>query len=236
MTVHKLIIADWTSVQRLFILLDNCPTLTTMTDPAKTHPRDAFIAAGKTLYPRYGYRQLSVRLLAAEAGLSPGMFHHLFADKEAYIAEVLQHTYDEAFAQLSLHIRPGRSERDNLQAMLTYLAVFVRENIDWVSHIFADAAEVPGIRDFIRLHATRHIELLYNLLDNAARRGLLKPAATVQRSGFLMGAIAAPLLIGSRMQAAGILPDIIAADFAPAVMSDAAIAERIDWALTALFI
>ena len=51
-----------------------------------------------------------------------------------------------------------------------------------------------------------------------------------------MGAIAAPLLIGSRMQAAGILPDIIAADFAPAVMSDAAIAERIDWALTALFI
>ena len=54
MTVHKRIIADWTSVQRLFILLDNCPNLTTMTNPAKTHPRDAFIAAGKTLYPRYG--------------------------------------------------------------------------------------------------------------------------------------------------------------------------------------
>lgn len=207
-----------------------------MTDSPKNSPRDAFIAAGKTLYPRYGYRQLSVRLLAAEAGLSPGMFHHLFADKEAYIAEVLQHKYDEAFAQLTLHIRPGRSERDNLCAVLTYLAVFVRENIDWVSHIFADAAEVPGIRDFIRHHGTRHIELLLNLLDSAARRGLLKPAALVQRSSFLMAAVAAPLLIGSRMQAAGILPDILAVEFTPAVMSDAAIAERIDWALTALFI
>lgn len=205
-----------------------------MTDAVK--PRDAFIAAGKTLYPRYGYRQLSVRLLAAEAGLSPGMFHHLFADKEAYIAEVLQHKYDEAFAQLTLHIRPGRSERDNLCAVLTYLAVFTRENIDWITHIFADAAEVAGIRDFIRLHGTRHIELLLNLLDSAARRGLLKPAALVQRSSFLMAAVAAPLLIGSRMQAAGILPDILAVEFTPAVMSDAAIAERIDWALTALFI
>jgi len=83
-----------------------------------------------------------------------------------------------------------------------------------------------------RPHVRRH----YPRPDPPARRGLLKPAATVQRSGFLMGAIAAPLLIGSRMQATGILPDIIAADFAPAVMSDAAIAERIDWALTALFI
>ena len=78
--------------------------------------------------------------------------------------------------------------------------------------------------------------LAYAIINDAERRGLLKPAATVQHSGFLMGAIAAPLLIGSRMQATGILPDIIAADFAPAVMSDAAIAERIDWALTALFI
>ena len=207
-----------------------------MTDTAKPPPRDAFIAAGKTLYPRYGYRQLSVRLLAAEAGLSPGMFHHLFADKEAYIAEVLQHKYDEAFAQLTLHIRPGRSERDNLCAVLTYLAVFTRENIDWITHIFADAAEVAGIRDFIRLHGTRHIELLLNLLDSAARRGLLKPAALVQRSSFLMGAVAAPLLIGSRMQAAGILPDNLADHFTPDVQSDAAIAERIDWALTALFI
>lgn len=206
-----------------------------MTDTAKPPPRDAFIAAGKTLYPRYGYRQLSVRLLAAEAGHSPGLFHHLFADKEAYIAEVLQRKYDEAFAQMRLQIRPGRSGRDNLRAVLTYLAVFTRENIDWVSHIFADAAEVAGIRDFIRHHATRHLELLYNLLDSAERQGQLKPAAPVQRSGFLMGAIAAPLLIGSRMQAAGILPDIIAARFTPDIMSDAAIAERIDWALAAIY-
>ncbi|MBP7301946.1 MAG: TetR family transcriptional regulator, partial [Brachymonas sp.] len=41
--------------------------------------REQFIEAGMHLYPQYGYRQLSVRLLAAETGLSSGMFHHLFA-------------------------------------------------------------------------------------------------------------------------------------------------------------
>ena len=42
--------------------------------------RSQFIAAGFKLYPQHGYRKLSVRMLAAEAGLSAGMFHHLFAD------------------------------------------------------------------------------------------------------------------------------------------------------------
>ena len=78
--------------------------------------REVFLAAGMRLYPELGYQHLSVRLLAAEAGLSPGMFHHLFANKEAFVAEVLQRKYDAAFAELQLQVRPGRSVRENLRA------------------------------------------------------------------------------------------------------------------------
>ncbi|WP_159069543.1 TetR/AcrR family transcriptional regulator [Neisseria animaloris] len=47
--------------------------------------RFQFIQAGLRLCPQYGYRKLSVRLLAAGAGLSTGVFHHSFVDKNAFL-------------------------------------------------------------------------------------------------------------------------------------------------------
>ena len=199
--------------------------------------REAFLAAGMRLYPELGYQRLSVRLLAAEAGLSPGMFHHLFASKEAFVAEVLQRKYDAAFAALQLQVRPGRGGRENLRDALRFLAFFARAHQDWVVRVFADAPTVASIREFVSQYAgMRHVSLIIDLLARAERQGLLVPAAPVQRSAFLMGAILAPMLIGSRLQASGLLPEFLAAAFAPQVMEDAAIVQRIDWALDVLFL
>ena len=199
--------------------------------------REVFLAAGMRLYPELGYQRLSVRLLAAEAGLSPGMFHHLFANKEAFVAEVLQRKYDAAFAELQLQVRPERGVRENLRDALRFLARFTRAHLDWIVRVFADAAAAPAVREFVSDYAgMRHIALMLDLLDRAERQGLLAPAAPLQRSAFLMGAILAPMLIGSRLQASGLLPDFLAASFAPQVMEDAAIVQRIDWALDALFL
>ena len=199
--------------------------------------REVFLAAGMRLYPSHGYQRLSVRLLAAEAGLSPGMFHHLFASKEAFVAEVLQRKYDAAFAELQLQVRPGRGVRENLRDALRFLALFTRAHLDWVVQVFADAESVAAVQEFIRQYAgMRHVALILDLLARAERQGLLTPAAPVQRSAFLMGAVLAPLLIGSRLQAAGLLPEVLAAAFVPQVMDEAAIVQRIDWALDALFL
>ena len=62
--------------------------------------RTKFIAAGEKLYPELGYSKLSVRLLAAEAELSSGMFHHLFENKDVfYVGNVpsLQYNRIRAF-------------------------------------------------------------------------------------------------------------------------------------------
>lgn len=199
--------------------------------------REVFLAAGMRLYPSHGYQRLSVRLLAAEAGLSPGMFHHLFASKEAFVAEVLQRKYDAAFAALQLQVRPGRGVRENLRDALRFLAFFARAHQDWVVRVFADAPTVTSIHEFVSQYAgMRHVSLIIDLLARAERQGLLVPAAPLQRSAFLMGAILAPMLIGSRLQAAGLLPEFLAAAFAPQVMEDAAIVQRIDWALDVLFL
>ena len=196
--------------------------------------REVFLAAGMRLYPSHGYQRLSVRLLAAEAGLSPGMFHHLFASKEAFVAEVLQRKYDAAFAELQLQVRPGRGVRENLRDAMRFLAFFARAHLDWIVRVFADAA---AAREFVSDYAgMRHIALMLDLLDRAERQGLLVPAAPLQRSSFLMGSVLAPLLVGSQLQAAGMLPDFLAAGFSSQVMDDAALLQRIDWALEVLFL
>ena len=199
--------------------------------------REVFLAAGMRLYPELGYQRLSVRLLATEAGLSPGMFHHLFASKEAFVAEVLQRKYDAAFAALQLQVRPGKGARENLRDALRFLAFFARAHLDWIVRVFADAPTVDAIREFVSQYAgMRHVSLIIDLLARAERQGLLTPAAPVQRSAFLMGAILAPMLVGSRLQATGLLPEFLAAAFVPQVMEDAAIVQRIDWALGVLFV
>ena len=114
--------------------------------PSGDSARELFLAAGMRLYPSHGYQRLSVRLLAAEAGLSPGMFHHLFASKEAFVAEVLQRKYDAAFAELQLQVRPGRSVRENLRDALRFLAFFARAHQDWIVRVFSDAPAVAAIR------------------------------------------------------------------------------------------
>lgn len=84
--------------------------------------REQFIEAGMHLYPRYGYRQLSVRLLAAETGLSSGMFHHLFASKDDFVSELLKQKYSEGFNQLVLNVLPEQGVQQNLRQVMVFIA------------------------------------------------------------------------------------------------------------------
>lgn len=208
-----------------------------MSQELSSSAAEAFLAAGMRLYPKLGYRKLSVRVLAAEAGLSPGMFHHLFASKEAFCAAVLARKYDEGFADLQVQVRKGRDVRENLRDALRFLAFFVRDHLDWVAQVFADAADnVAPVRDFMRHYAgMRHVALLLELLSRAQRQGVLREGTAVQRGAFLMGAVVAPILVGGRLLAGGLLPPALAAVFAPQVLEDAAIEVRIEWALAAIF-
>ena len=114
---------------------------------------------------------------------------------------------------------------------------FARAHLDWIVRVFADAAAAPAVREFVSDYAgMRHIALMLDLLDRAERQGLLVPAAPLQRSSFLMGSVLAPLLVGSQLQAAGMLPDFLAAGFSSQVTDDAALLQRIDWALEVLFV
>ncbi len=199
-----------------------------------TQARTQFLEAGMRLYPQHGYR-VSVRLLAAEAGLSPGMFHHLFDSKDAFVGELLRQKYGEGFERLVLHIPAGAPVCEKLRAALAFVAFFTRDNLPWVHRIFADSSSgAECVSAFIKNHGSRHVPVLTGLLAEGIENGELPPAALSQYFGFIMGGVIEPMIVASHLQSAGLAPPLIAAEF-PYLISNEAVTQRIDWALCALF-
>jgi len=191
------------------------------------------IDAGLELLPETGCAGLSVRKLTEHAGVNLGMFHYHFRNKDNFVRTLLQRTYESMFAALSLTVEPQRAPLDNLRAALTVLARFGRQHRRLLLRIAADALGGERLAaDFLRNNLPRHLAVLLRLLEQAQRRGLLQPLPLPQLVAFLAGAVGAPVLLGTALELhAGAET---AALIERHVLSDAAIAQRIELALRAL--
>lgn len=196
--------------------------------------RDKFIATGSRLYPQLGYHQLSVRVLAAETGLSSGMFHHLFKNKDAFIIEMLSHHND----MIALHLDNIELPENcfaRLRVMAQALACNMRDNLQLIHRVFADSAiGVEAVNDFIRTAAAQRLDYFGKLLEECARLDNSVPASTVQRLAYLSSAVHAPMIIGLRFHQAGLLPETLGSQVSE-LLTDEAIGQRIDWCLQSLF-
>lgn len=195
----------------------------------------ALLASGRALYPQLGCAALSVRALAEHAGVNPGMFHYHFESKEAFLRHLLLQLYDEVFAQLSDEVAHPGPALARLRQALIVIGRFLREHGALIGRVWADAgAGEPVAREFIAANAPRHLGLLLALLDEAERAGDITPQPPLQRVTFVMGAVAAPVLVAQRIATLGLAPEPLRPLIVPQVLSDAAIAARADMAIGAL--
>ena len=195
--------------------------------------RSQFLAAGAKLYPQYGYRQLSVRLLAAETGLSSGMFHHLFASKADFVAELLENQNADTFGRLDFRTDENASAVTKLRHAVCLLAGGVRDNLAWINRIFADSADGVETADtFLRQQFDRYSAWLYQLLGECFPQMPLPDL--VVRMSYLCSSVVAPMFLSIRLNNMGILLDEVRSHI-PAVLTDEALEQRIDWTFAALF-
>ena len=195
--------------------------------------RSQFLAAGAKLYPQYSYRQLSVRLLAAETGLSSGMFHHLFASKADFVAELLENQNADTFGRLDFRTDENASAVAKLRHAVCLLAGGVRDNLAWSNRIFADSADGVETADtFLRQQFDRYSAWLYQLLGECFPQMPLPDL--VMRMSYLCSSVVAPMFLSIRLNNMGILLEEVSSHI-PAVLSDEALEQRIDWTFAALF-
>lgn len=195
----------------------------------------AMLTSGRELFARYGCAGLSVRKVAEHAGVNPSLFHYHFGSKEKFLRTLLQSLYEEMFQQLSNAAQLPGTPLQRLRGVLLSVGGFLRSHGAEVGRIWTDAGQgEPVAVAFVRENAPRHLRLVTALLAEAEDTGDLKPMPALQRMVFLMGAVAAPVLVAGRLQnmdLGGTLPmERLVSD----VLSDAAIAARADMAIAAL--
>ena len=196
--------------------------------------RTKFIAAGEKLYPELGYSKLSVRLLAAEAELSSGMFHHLFENKDVFMLEMCRHYNITAFGRLDFADVP-----DEPFARLYYaafaIAQSVRDNLLFIQRIFTDSADNIAIaNEFLKSEMEERTRVIVGLLEECAAIDDGVPTATIQRLGYLSSAVIAPMVLGTRFNSMGLLSDELSRNVG-ALLTDEAISQRLEWAVCAMF-
>ena len=193
------------------------------------------LAAGRDLYPETGAAALSVRKVAERAGVNLGMFHYHFGSKEAFVRALLQSLYEAMFADLQVATSAASDSVSGLRAALKVIARFARDNRVLLRRLLVDAAagEAPAV-EFLRANFPRHFAVIVGLIGAAQRERRLKPVPIAQAVTFVAGAVAAPILLGSAIVESGLAPRQLAERFADEVLSDYALDERIDLALSAL--
>lgn len=195
----------------------------------------ALLQSGRALYAERGGSRLSVRALVEHAGVNLGMFHYHFKTKDAFLRQLLAGIYEEMFTQLSGQVQQSGPPLQRLREALKVLAGFVRSHTAILGRVIADAAAGDTVAvEFLRANAPRHLGLLLKLMDQAQDEGLLLPMAPLQRFIFLMSAVAMPLLVAPTVASLGVAPQLLGDALETQVLSDAAIAERIELALRAL--
>jgi AcrR family transcriptional regulator len=195
----------------------------------------ALLQSGRELFPQLGCAGLSVRAVAEHAGANLGMFHYHFKTKENFLRTLLQQSYEEMFASLSSELAHEGATLERLRRALTVLARFARENRAMLARVWMDAMTgEPVAQAFFRANAPRHLGLLFALLEEARREGLLRETPTLQALAMTLGSIVLPMLFVAGLIEAGVAQAVPWRVFDAQVMTDEAIAQRIELALAAL--
>lgn len=193
------------------------------------------LKAGHELLPTTGIRALSIRQVTERAGVNLGMFHYHFKSKDIFVRAVLEQKYNDMFTNLTLESNRSAVAIKNLRAAVNVLARFGRDNRGLLVRMIGDAFSGENVaREFVQANLPRHIKVVTQLLVQSQQEGDLKKMPVSQALGFVMGGVGAPILLGWAVISNGFLPTMAAHEIEQSVFTDAAIAERVDMALTGL--
>ncbi len=193
------------------------------------------LQSGRELFPTCGCRDLSLRALTEHAQVNMGMFHYHFRSKDNFLGILLQSMYEDLFQQLQEETQHPGTALQKLRHTVLLLARLLREHGAWLSRVWSDASRGDRVANqFLQKNGARHMQLIVNLILQAIQEKEIAPIAPMQAFTFLMGAVAAPMMIAPRVMQLGFAPDFFQEQMRETVLNDDGIRERVDRALFAL--
>jgi AcrR family transcriptional regulator len=200
------------------------------------------LEAAKKIVCKEGCSGLRIRDLVKRAGVNLGMFHYHFRTKERFKQALLQELYEDFFEKLtSASKEEAPTAVAQLRATLLAMATFVRSKSEFYLAIFKDVSNGdPEVISFIERNIPRHMAVIGQLVERCQSEGSMVSIPFPQILAFLMTSTNIPILIGAAVRGhkrsrerSGMKPQEIK-NYEVAVLSDEAIAQRIDLALKGL--
>jgi AcrR family transcriptional regulator len=207
-----------------------------MTRPSHNADQRLIEAAEKML-KNTSLGQMNIRQVAAQAGVNLGMFHYHFKSKDQFNRAVMQDIYEKFFKNFSLKIEEADTPLEKLKQALLALGLFARDHRKLALSLIRDV--IDGNQEvllFVKQNGTRHVKILWNLVGQCQKEGLIEKMPRPQVFAFMMPAIMGPTLVvgGAESVAKGLFQKGLLKGADLLVLSDQALKKRIEMALRGL--
>jgi AcrR family transcriptional regulator len=90
--------------------------------------RDTLLKIGERLFAAHGYRDVSIKDIAASAGLGMGSFYTYFPSKEAFYSDILDGIEQRGVREVEKRVNSLRSPLFRLKALFRYTILSLRSN------------------------------------------------------------------------------------------------------------
>ena len=192
-----------------------------------------FIRAAERLYPQLAYQKLSVRALAAQAQLSSGLFHHLFANKDDFMAQVFAQHFQRAFGWLAPEFAADAPPMERLRRLYFQAALSLRNEVPWITRMMIDSADnVATAQQSMQDLVLREFHIVRQMVREIAPQ--LSDEQAMLAISQMQTSILLPILAANTFSRIGVMPDELRRPILQQ-LTDEALAQRVDWMIKALF-
>lgn len=204
-----------------------------------TGTRDRLLRAGLARAKQHGLRALTVRAVAADAGVNLGSFVYHFGSREAFVAELIEHWYaplmQRTQAMLARAQHVSGDAPVGLRELLLGIADWMLAERVFVGHLVMDAAAgESAARRFLLSSADRHPAIVLRAIVEAQMRGELRQEDPLHLMLALVALIGLPLVLFETLNGRAFLPAPFADAFERYATDREHLAQRLDWLLRGL--
>ena len=160
-------------------------------DPNHTRSNEIIRATIRCL-ARSGFSQLTMKRLAAEAGVSQGILHYYFKDKRAILAAAASHVMDDLDLRAKSKSANRRDASSRLRAMIkASLAVATVDREFWTVFmaLWGETLHDPALASINRATYQRARNSIGGIIEQGVRDGDFKPVNIVHASAMVLALI-----------------------------------------------
>jgi AcrR family transcriptional regulator len=145
--------------------------------------RGQIVKALNRCISKYGLQNTTIKKIAEEAGVQPGILHHYFKDRDEIVEEMVRTIVDEVAGKYLEEVRRKRSPETRFEKGIRFLfspEMIGDEYADFFSDCWAESKRNPRIRDSFRMLYGRFRKAIVELLRQNEEFAKLPPAEMKQ--------------------------------------------------------